>query len=264
MEKEKYKLIIPIVGIAFLLFLSGITQNLRKRNQASVDDYIQRSEAMAHFSESEFGTKYIRCVSDVQGEITSNGYNNPVLSFSVSIPDSWVILSEEEMLDYMQSIDSNRWTFESFTNHINDKENNNYWYASNDGEVYLSSVSQYYDFISRNDDNQYISVLFLYDPNYHELNDYLITSFIWSAEHEVDNNRNIAEASHDSALPSEINGNSVYLVNWTITRSDGSVYYRTDIIDYVDTFVRVISIDYDEQSEFDEFVSGISYNTSNE
>lgn len=265
MKNKNISIIIPAIGTVFLLLLSGFINSSRQRGKNIVEDYNQRQEAREHLVEADYGRNLSRKITDVQGETQDNLYNNTALSFNVSVPENWHILSEEEMQEYIRTTDSNRWTFESYTEFLNERDTDDeehYWDEFNEGAVYLFNGYQYYDMICTNDEQLIFSIFFLYENVYFELNDILINNIINESQNELDNNPDITAAIHDSPVASEINGNSVSLINWTITRSDGSVYYRTEIIDYCDSFVRVISVDYNEPSELDDFTSRIAYNNN--
>ena len=206
---------------------------------------------MSRIQEADFGLAYMDTFSDIHGRIEGNYYSNTNLGFSLVIPDGYTALSEDNLQNYIDSYELNRW---AYGNNIGIREAD----LQIDDSL-LRVENQYYDLLCINEDGQIISVVFLYDSLSLNISDHIINLTINESQKEFSNNPQIECATHDDPFSSELNGHEVYLVNWTITKTDGSIYYRTEIIDFVTPILRVIAIDYDDSSSFEDISSSISY-----
>lgn len=248
---NRKKITSVICSTLLLLILSFWINTSYKNSQKKVDDYIEGSIAMSRIQEADFGLEYMDWYSAIHGNYQENTYHNDNLGFSIYIPNGYSALSEDELQNYIDTYNLNRW---AYGHYIGIREAD---IPVDDSLLRLDD--QYYDLMCINGNNQIISVVFLYDSLTQNISENLINMIISESQKEFTNNPQLETAIHDEPVISELNGQEVYLVHWTITRADGSIYNRTEIIDFVAPILRVVAIDYDDPFSFEEISSGISY-----
>ncbi len=253
MNKKVLKIVIAFSLTAISLGLIYTNYLSYRRDRKIYEDYSHKSsEASSVIDNILERTSPFERDSDIHGSVNGNLYYNIVLQFSFTIPDNWTVWQIDEMNSYCESLNS-------YKRHVIDPDN----------PVLPMLNDEYYDLICTDDENHIISILFVYCDNPNstdnvDIYDYTINEITEESQKEFDNDPTVISATHDPAIFCFIDDQQVYQVNWTIQNSDGSVTYRTEIIDYANPCIRVIAIEYDDPSDFDEISSGISYYGGNE
>lgn len=250
MNEKSKKTAISLTLTTISLILIFFNNQSYKREKEFKDNYARSlAEASDRYDNLINGLDHD---TDIHGNISDNIYDNSVVQLSFRIPDNWNVWQIDEMNEYCDSLDSYR-------RHVIDP-NKRDWLMGGD---------EYYDLICTDDENHLISIIFVSEINYNstscvEIEDYIINEIVEESQREFDNNPNVTSAIHNPAIFGFVDNQQVYLIEWTIENSDGTIKYRTEIIDYANPCIRVIAIEYDDPSEFDEIASGISYYGGNE
>ena len=181
--------------------------------------------------------------TDIHGYADNGIYSNEKLQFSVEVPDNWHVLTLDEMMEYGDSEETRREILNI------------------DDDPILWAHHEVYDFMCADDSGHRISVLLIWDGYQQRdpLSNYYRNEIIRDSRTELELDPTATRVTHDDASLNEINGQQVYVVNWTIYHEDGSETYRTEIIDYYSPAARIIAIEYNSPEELDDLVTRISY-----
>lgn len=181
--------------------------------------------------------------TDIHGYADNGIYSNEKLQFSVEVPDNWHVLTLDEMMEYGDSEETSREI-------LNIDDNPRLW-----------AHHEVYDFMCADDSGHRISVLLIWDGYQQRdpLSNYYRNEIIRDSRTELELDPTATRVTHDDASLNEINGQQVYVVNWTIYHEDGSETYRTEIIDYYSPAARIVAIEYNSPEELDDLVTRISY-----
>ena len=181
--------------------------------------------------------------TDIHGYVDNGFYSNEKLQFSVEVPDNWHVLTLDEMMEYGDSEETRREILNI------------------DDDPRLWAHHEVYDFMCADDSGHRISVLLIFDGYQQRdpLTNYYRNEIIRDSRTELELDPTATRVTHDDASLNEINGQQVYVVNWTIYHEDGSETYRTEIIDYYSPAARIIAIEYNSPEELDDLVTRISY-----
>ncbi len=187
--------------------------------------------------------------SDINGYVDNGIYCNENLMFSIDIPEDWSVFSLEEMEAYGVPESTQRLVYDIERDHG------------------IGSRDEIYDFMCADSNGHRISVLLIY-RSYNPPSDFLESTYINHdilriSRIELEADPTATRVARDDATLTEINGQQVYVVNWTIYHEDGSETYRTEIIDFFPPCTRILAIEYNSPAELDNYLSLISYQADN-
>lgn len=186
--------------------------------------------------------------TDICGYVNDGVYCNENLMFSIEIPEDWHVYSLEEMGEYGVPSSTARLVFDAEADHR------------------IDPGDEVYDLICDDSEGHRISVLLNfwgYNPPYDVLTRTHLDNIMRDSRTELEAYPTVSRVTRDDRSLTEVNGQPVYMITWTLHHEDGSETYRTEIIDFYPPCTRVIAIEYNSPEELDDYISLITYQADN-